>query len=465
MDKEALQGRLEQAEAEVEALRQELAQSNQKVTKLALELDQRVARRTASLSWRVAQQETVARLGQQAITAGIDEEVVLAGAARDAAMALEGDFALVLLPTEQPGALLPVVTWGFPMTAEIPCLVMPEDSVEAEVLAGSEAVVLGADLISRSCAVNGLPRLDSARMGIVAPMGGSEEARGLICVFAKGGREYGTDDVMFLHAVASVLAGLLARRQAEEIGKAYLAEVERSNAELQQFAYVASHDLQEPLRTVASFADLLAQRYEGRLDERADNYIRHLTDGAMRGMQLIEDLLTFSRVGTSGGEPEPVKFSEALKATLDNLARALRDSGGQVEVTGKLPTIMADLSQLVQLLQNLIGNSIKFRGNKPLRIMIRARPRGDRYEFSVRDNGIGIGPDHLERVFLIFKRLHTRDEYPGSGIGLAICRKIVDRLGGRIWVEPCSQGADFRFTLPTPGTGVSQSGLYTKVKS
>ena len=463
MEKDEQQGRLEQAEAQVAALGQELLQANQKVTQLALELDQRVASRTADLSWRVAQQETVARLGQQAIAAGMDEEVVLAGAARDAARALEADYALVLLLTEEGGSLLPVVTWGFPMIAEMPCLVMPEDSVEAEALARGEAVVLGEEGIRRSSPVNGLPRLDHAQGGIVAPMGGPNEALGLIAVYTKGPREYGSDDVMFLHAVASVLAGLLARRKAEEMSKADLAELERSNADLQQFAYVASHDLQEPLRTVASFADLLGQRYEGQLDERADKYIRHITDGALRGMQLIEDLLTFSRVGTKGGKPKPVAFGEALRDAQDNLARALLDSGGQVEVAGKLPTIMADHSQLVQLLQNLIGNAIKFRGKRPLRILIRARSRGDRHEFSVRDNGIGIAQEHLERVFLIFKRLHTREAYPGSGIGLAICRKIVDRLGGKIWVEPCATGADFRFTLPAPGSGVSQSGLYSKV--
>jgi PAS domain S-box-containing protein len=224
--------------------------------------------------------------------------------------------------------------------------------------------------------------------------------------------------------------------------------LERSNAELEQFAYVASHDLQEPLRAVSGCSEILARRYRGRLDAEADELISHIIDGARRMHTLIQDLLAFSRVDKEQPDLTPTDAGEALQRALANLASAIRDTGATIDAVA-LPTLPADVAQLTQLFQNLVGNAIKYHGAEPPRIHIDVRPTGAEWEFLVQDNGIGIEPQYFERIFSLFQRLHTRTEYPGTGIGLAICRKIVQRHGGRIWVESApGQGSVFHFTLP-----------------
>jgi len=226
------------------------------------------------------------------------------------------------------------------------------------------------------------------------------------------------------------------------------AELKRSNAELEQFAYVASHDLQQPLRMVASYVELLAQRYKGRLDEKADKYIAYASGGAVRMHQLVNDLLAFSRVGTRAAPLVPVSLERIVTQARENLTVAIEQSGAKVKI-GPLPTVAGDETQLVQLFQNLFDNAIKFRGAAPPEVSVSCRDAGDNWECAVRDNGIGIDPKHAERIFGLFKRLHTEEEYPGTGIGLAVCKKIVERHGGAIRVEPAEGGgAVFRFTLP-----------------
>lgn len=224
-------------------------------------------------------------------------------------------------------------------------------------------------------------------------------------------------------------------------------DLARSNAELEQFAYVASHDLQEPLRIVASYAQLLSRRYQGRLDSDADEFIAYIVDGAVRMKQLINDLLAYSRVNIQGTDFAQVDCEEVLRLALANLRMAAEESGAVV-THGPLPTIRGDASQLVQLFQNLIGNAIKFRGDRSPLIHLSAEEKETEWLFSIRDNGIGIAPEYNDRIFIIFQRLHKKEAYPGTGIGLAICRKIVERHGGTIRVEAAPErGSIFYFTI------------------
>jgi len=232
------------------------------------------------------------------------------------------------------------------------------------------------------------------------------------------------------------------------------ADLLRSNRELEQFAYVASHDLQEPLRMVSSYTQLLKKRYSGQLDAKADQYIEFAVDGASRMQRLIQDLLAFSRVGTHPLELTETDLNSVLTEVVQNLKLALEDSGGEV-VFDSLPRVWADRGQVSQVLQNLVGNALKFhREGVAPRVQIRARRDGPAWEISVQDNGIGIAPDYFERIFIIFQRLHTKEQYSGSGIGLAIVKKIIERHGGKLWLESSSgEGSTFRFTLPAVMSG------------
>ena len=240
---------------------------------------------------------------------------------------------------------------------------------------------------------------------------------------------------------------ITSRKRAEEALAKQAEELARSNAELEQFAYVASHDLQEPLRMVSSFTQLLAKRYQGKLGADADEFIGFAVEGAARMQELIRNLLDYARLGRTDQPTHPVDCAEAVRAATANLKGLLESAGATVTCEG-LPTVPGHLTQVTQLFQNLIGNAIKFRGAAPPLVRLWAQDDGDRWRLAVRDNGIGIDPKHAERIFVIFQRLHARSEYPGTGIGLAICKKIVERHGGRIWVESQpGQGATIWFTL------------------
>ena len=237
-------------------------------------------------------------------------------------------------------------------------------------------------------------------------------------------------------------------RQAEEAQNKYALSLERSNKELEYFAYVASHDLQEPLRKIGSFTELFARKYKDQLDDKAGTYIGYIVDGAQRMQILINDLLSFSRVTTKGREFAAVDCNRLLARVRQDLDLAIQESGAQIKVQ-ELPTVQGDELQLGQVFQNLIANAIKYREpNQTPEIAVEAATGGGEWIFSVRDNGIGIEAQHFARIFQLFQRLHTREEYSGTGIGLALCQKIVERHEGRIWLESTpGQGSTFFFTI------------------
>jgi len=262
------------------------------------------------------------------------------------------------------------------------------------------------------------------------------------------------DYVVPMHEHNKVTSTLVISRDITERKKAEQAllktseDLARSNADLVQFAYVASHDLQEPLRTITRFVQLLEKRYKGKLDQDADEFIDFIVGGTKRMQQLINDLLTYSRVNTRKEPLSLTKIEDALQRAMQNLRYVLEESGGSV-IYDEMPSIVADGPQMTQLFQNLIGNALKFHGEEAPRVEISAARKGNDWIFSVRDNGIGIDTQYKDRIFELFQRLHTHEKYAGTGIGLTIAKKIVERHGGRIWVdsEP-GKGTTFRFTIP-----------------
>ena len=302
------------------------------------------------------------------------------------------------------------------------------------------------------------------RSAAIVPIGAAGQVLGTMSFLALSpDRRIGEADLPFLEelgrrAGAAVHAAHLYVEAQREIARRREAEAElarkaedlaRSNAELEQFAYVASHDLQEPLRNVASYTQLLARRYRGQLDEQADRYVDYAVDRALRMQTLIQDLLAYSRAGRSSEAPAPFPLGEALATATANLEKTLEEMGARVLVTTDLPEVRAARTQLTQVFQNLIGNAVKFRSAAPPEVRVSARRLGREWEIAVEDNGIGFEPIHADRVFVIFQRLHARDVYPGSGIGLAICKRIVEQHGGRIRVESAvGKGTTFLFTLP-----------------
>jgi signal transduction histidine kinase len=241
------------------------------------------------------------------------------------------------------------------------------------------------------------------------------------------------------------------RHQAEKDLAKKAEELARSNADLEQFAYVASHDLQEPLRMVAAYTQLLSERYKGQLDANADKFIGYASEGALRMQVLIQDLLAFSRVGRADSTSAPVDCDGVMQEVLQTLAPTIQECGAAV-LYADLPVVWADRTQMAQVFQNLIGNAIKFRGTEPPKISVQTEKQEKQWLFTISDNGIGIAAESAENIFVVFQRLHARTEYPGNGIGLSICKKIIERGGGRIWVESePGRGSAFKFTVPLHG--------------
>jgi PAS domain S-box-containing protein len=316
------------------------------------------------------------------------------------------------------------------------------------------------------------PRVAAAKAaglhaGFAFPIRSAGEVIGVMDFFSRNVQSPDEDLLRMFDALGSQIGDFMTRKRAEEALVRYSNELERSNKELQMFASIASHDLQEPLRVVSGFAQLLEQRYKGKLDKSADDFIGYMVDGAERMQQLIRDLLDYSRVTTRGNPFKPASCDLVMQKAITNLKASIEESNAVI-TADPLPVVKADESQLVHLFQNLIGNAVKYRKkDEPPRVHISAKNISDSavqsairntqsamregWLFSVQDNGIGIEPQYFDRIFQVFQRLHKREEYPGTGIGLAICRKIVERHGGGIWVksEP-GKGSTFFFTMPEP---------------
>jgi PAS domain S-box-containing protein len=237
-------------------------------------------------------------------------------------------------------------------------------------------------------------------------------------------------------------------KKTEEELKRLSEELARSNAALKDFAYIASHDLKKPLQTIESFSKLLARRYKGKLDAKADEFISYIVEGVQRLQMLIKDLLEYSQIETKAKNIKPTDFSFIVEEAMSNMKTAI-DESNAVVTYNKMPTIMSDPQQMISLFQNLIDNAINFRSNKAPRVRISAERKGDEWVFAIRDNGIGIDPKDFEKIFVMFQRLHGSTDYPGTGIGLSICKKIVECQGGRIWLESeTAKGSTFYFTIP-----------------
>ena len=307
-------------------------------------------------------------------------------------------------------------------------------------------------------AVGGLTLWRALALWVVRPLDslGDQTRRVTAGEFDRPIEPVGPPEIMTLAADTDAMrrrirSELAAVEEAREQLVAQAEELARSNADLEQFAYVASHDLQEPLRKVTSFCQLLQRRYQGQLDERADQYIEFAVDGAKRMQQLINDLLAFSRVGRTTEAFETVDCDDALDRALRNLETAIDDTNAEVVRRGPLPTVEGDPSLLAALFQNVTANALKFRSDAPPHLEVSAARHNGEWSFRVADNGIGIEEAYAERVFVIFQRLHAKELYPGTGIGLALCKKIVEFHGGRIWIDTdVPRGTAVCWTLPAP---------------
>ena len=330
-----------------------------------------------------------------------------------------------------------------------------------KVFASGEALIIDASAVGAEFG----SLLPQSRIVAWIPIRARANVVGVMGISATTPIPFSSREVGFLEAIGNVIGVAVvnarlfeevtvSKRELEKANNALALQandLERSNAELEQFAYVASHDLQEPLRMITGYTQLLAKRYGDKLDQDASEYINYAVEGAKRMQRLIHDLLDYSRVGTRGNEFAPADCQAIVTETLRTLQPAIQESAATVTYDS-LPTVMGDESQLLQLFQNLIGNAIKYRGSKPPVVQVSCKQEGEHWLFSVRDNGIGIDPKYAERIFVIFQRLHGRDQYAGTGIGLAVCKKIVERHGGKIWVESeLGKGATFYFTIPMNG--------------
>ena len=323
---------------------------------------------------------------------------------------------------------------------------VPFESVSGKAFLDGQPVVVDDYTIHPDSVASGISQ--GVRSAVVLPVKGSEGIVGVLDVVSREIGYFTPERVRFLTAVGSGLGLLLENARLYETLEQHAEELARSNTELEQFAYVASHDLQEPLRMVTSYVEILADEYQDKLDENADRYIGYAVDGAKRMKALIDDLLAYSRLSSGGTKFEDADCNYVVDRVVEALKAAITETGAAVNC-GSLPSVKGDGIQLHQLFQNLISNGIKFRSSEAPRIDISAAREGEHWLFAVKDNGIGIAPRHHEQIFQMFQRLHHRGQYPGTGVGLAVSAKIVQRHGGAIWVDSDEgKGTTVYFTIP-----------------
>ena len=323
---------------------------------------------------------------------------------------------------------------------------VPFESVSGKAFLDGQPVVVDDYTIHPDSVASGISQ--GVRSAVVLPVKGSEGIVGVLDVVSREIGYFTPERVRFLTAVGSGLGLLLENARLYETLEQHAEELARSNTELEQFAYVASHDLQEPLRMVTSYVEILADEYQDKLDENADRYIGYAVDGAKRMKALIDDLLAYSRLSSGGTKFDDADCNYVVDRVVEALKAAITETGAAVNC-GSLPSVKGDGIQLHQLFQNLISNGIKFRSSEAPRIDISAAREGEHWLFAVKDNGIGIAPRHHEQIFQMFQRLHHRGQYPGTGVGLAVSAKIVQRHGGAIWVDSDEgKGTTVYFTIP-----------------
>ncbi|RKD94833.1 ATP-binding protein [Halopiger aswanensis] len=406
--------------------------------------------RQRELERRARQQQVVADLGQLALeTDDLDE--LMREASRQVATVLDNEYCKVLdLDARRDELLLRQgVGWTDGIAGEATVSAVEADSQAAYTLENDHPIVVEDLETEARFGGPALLRDHDVRSGISTIIGPSDEPWGILGTHGTERKTFTDEDVNFVQSVANVLAEAIERQQYQTELEALVADLEASNERLEQFAYAASHDLQEPLRMVSSYLRLIENRYGDELDADGEEFLAFAVDGADRMREMIDGLLQYSRVETGGDEFEPVDLNEVLADVRDNLRVTIEESDAEITAE-RLPRVEGDRGQLQQIFQNVLANAIQYSGDEPPRVHVSAEQSGSRWTVSIADEGIGIDPEDQDRIFDVFQRLHSRDTHPGTGIGLALCERIVERHGGEIWVESePGAGTTVSFTLPT----------------
>ena len=440
----------EQLAHEVKMLKQRIAELE--LSEIHLRNAEEALQRSEAIERRLAEEnELLARIGQ-VISSSLDVDDVYEQFAEEVRNLVPID--RIAITVYDPGhrAWNLAYVWGLESKEFLPgSLISAAYSVTAEVVRNRSRFVFVAR--DRDKVEARMPRMMplfnvGLRTFLWLPLISKDEVIGVLTLASTNVDAYPDSVLHLVERVGTQIAGAIASSQLYAQIKRTEEELKRSNSELEQFAYVASHDLQEPLRMVTSYVQILSEDYKGKLSADADRHIDYVVSGANRMRTLIDDLLALSRIGNEGRAFEPTDCYDVLKRVIANLETTI-DNSGAVVTHDVLPIVNGDAVQLTQLLQNLVSNGIKFRSEETPYIHVSAEKGEDEWVFSVRDNGIGIAPRHHERIFLMFQRLHSRSEYSGTGIGLALCQKIVQRHGGRIWLNSGEdKGSTFYFTVP-----------------